>query len=40
MKTKTELNQIKSPRVVSRAEWIAARLELLKEEKELHAAQR
>ncbi len=35
MKTKTELNQIKSPRVVSRAEWLVARKELLVKEKEL-----
>ena len=35
METKTEKNQMKHPRVVSRAEWLAARLELLKEEKEL-----
>jgi len=34
MKTKTEKNQMNHPRVVSRAEWLAARLELLKEEKE------
>ena len=35
MKTKTEKNQMNHARVVSRAEWLAARLELLKEEKEL-----
>src|SRR5207247_10548296 len=35
MKTKTEKDQMNHPRVVSRAEWLAARLELLKEEKEL-----
>src|SRR5437763_5242680 len=35
MKTKTEKNQMNHPRVVSRAEWLAARLELLKAEKEL-----
>src|SRR5205809_6464310 len=34
MKTKTEKDQMNHPRVVSRAEWLAARLELLKEEKE------
>ena len=34
MKTKTEKNQMNHPRVVSRAEWLAARLELLKAEKE------
>ncbi len=35
MKTKTEKTQMNHPRVVSRAEWLAARLELLKAEKEL-----
>src|SRR5207245_7181038 len=35
MKTKTEKNQMNHPRVVSRAEWLAARLDLLKVEKEL-----
>src|SRR5437870_13830241 len=35
MKTKTEKNQMNHPRVVSRAEWLAARLDLLKAEKEL-----
>src|SRR5881628_1345158 len=35
MITKTEKNQMNHARVVSRAEWLAARLELLKEEKEL-----
>ena len=35
MKTKTEQNQMNHPRVVSRAEWLSARLELLKAEKEL-----
>src|SRR5207253_6722948 len=35
MKTKTEKNQMNHSRVVSRAEWLAARLELLKAEKEL-----
>src|SRR5947209_18475369 len=35
MKTKTEKNQMNHPRVVSREEWLSARLELLKEEKEL-----
>ena len=35
MKTTTEKNQMNHPRVASRAEWLAARLELLKEEKEL-----
>src|SRR6266700_3830201 len=35
METKTEKNQTNHPRVVSRAEWLAARLELLKAEKEL-----
>jgi predicted dithiol-disulfide oxidoreductase (DUF899 family) len=34
MKTKTEKNQMNHPRVVSRAEWLAARLELLKAEKD------
>jgi predicted dithiol-disulfide oxidoreductase (DUF899 family) len=35
MKTKTEKNQMNHPKVVSRPEWLAGRLELLKEEKEL-----
>src|SRR3989454_7055774 len=35
MITKTEKNQMNHPRVVSRAEWLAARLELLEAEKEL-----
>ena len=35
METKTEKNEMNHPRVVSRAEWLAARLELLKAEKEL-----
>ena len=35
MKTKTEQNQMNHPRVVSRAEWLSARLELLEAEKEL-----
>src|SRR5205823_9714809 len=35
MKTKTEKNQMNHPRVASAREWLAARLELLKEEKEL-----
>src|SRR5207253_7906613 len=35
MKTKTEKNQMNHSRVVSRAEWLAARIELLKAEKEL-----
>jgi hypothetical protein len=35
MKTKTEKNQMNHPRVVSRAEWLPARLDLLKAEKEL-----
>ena len=33
MKTKTEKNQMNHPRVASRAEWLAARLKLLKAEK-------
>ena len=35
MKTKTEKSPVNHPRAVPRAEWLAARLELLKEEKEL-----
>ena len=36
MKTETEKNQMKTPpRIGSRAEWLAARLDLLKAEKEL-----
>src|SRR5438128_7353173 len=35
MKTKTEKNQMNHPRVVSRAEWLPVRLDLLKAEKEL-----
>src|SRR2546423_14494877 len=35
MKTKPEKNQRNHPRVVSREEWLAARLDLLKDEKEL-----
>src|SRR5437879_2388126 len=35
MKTETAKNEMNHPRVVSRAEWLAARFDLLKEEKEL-----
>jgi predicted dithiol-disulfide oxidoreductase (DUF899 family) len=35
MKTKTGKNQLNHPRVGTRDEWLAARLELLREEKEL-----
>src|ERR1700716_143636 len=35
MTTKTEKNQMNHPKVVSRKEWLAARIELLKAEKDL-----
>jgi len=35
MESKTEKNQVDHPRVVSSAEWLAARIDLLKAEKEL-----